>query len=64
VDEVEPDLSSLDLPLYGCAEDGDRFCYDTNQRVQLICRDYTPQVYGVCPPGERCDTRSPPMPIW
>ena len=57
IDEPEPDLTSLDLAWGDCAGDGQIYCYDTNQRIQLICYDYTPAVYGVCPAGEHCDTR-------
>ncbi len=50
-------LSGLDLRWGMCADDGDRSCYGIDQRIQLICFDYTPEVYGVCEPDERCDTR-------
>lgn len=58
VDGEEPDLSDLDLEFASCAVEGQIHCYGTNQRVQLICHDYKPEVYGVCLAGERCDTRA------
>jgi cysteine-rich repeat protein len=56
-DDSEVNLDGLDLRWGLCAGDGELSCYGIDQRIQLICYDYTPEVYGVCATDERCDTR-------